>query len=400
LSANGLTITPINVFADGSTTVDDVPVDTRVDLHGRLNTFSVYASDTLSLGKLAVTGSGRYNRTALDNIDRLPLVADKSRGSLTSQSVFDRFNPAAGITYVVSSFATAYFSYSESSRAPTSIELGCADPDEPCNLPNALVGDPPLQQVVTRTLEAGVRGIMEKNVRWSAGWFRGENYKDLLFVASQQTGFGYFTNFGQTRRQGLEINVSGRIRHFTIGGNYTFLDTTYQSAQTVGGGSNSANDSGLGLDGNITVHPGDRIPQVPRHIFKAYIEYEPTAKISADLDFDAVGRSFARGNENNLDQPDGIYYLGQGFSPGYAVVNLGAHYQVQKRTQLFVQINNLLNRRYYTAAQLSPSPFDNSRNFIARPFPADASGNFPIRTSTFFAPGAPIGAWGGIRFNF
>ena len=400
LSADHLTITPINAFANGSTTQDGVPLDTRVDLHGSVNTFSLYASDTLSLGKsLAITASGRYNRTTLDNIDRLPPVTDGSRGTLTSQSVFGRFNPAVGLTYIVSPLATAYFSYSESSRAPTSIELGCADPNEPCNFPNALVSDPPLKQVVTRTLEAGVRGIMENNVRWSAGWFRGENYHDLLFVASQQAGFGYFANFGQTRRQGLEINISGRIRHLSIGGNYTFLDTTYQSPQTVDGGSNSANDGGLGMDGNITVQPGDRIPQIPRHIFKAFIEYQATTKISADLDFDAVGRSFARGNENNLDQPDGIYYLGQGFSPGYAVMNLGAHYQVQKRMQIFVQINNLLNHRYYTAAQLGPSPYDNNQNFIARPFPS-VGGEFPIRTSTFFAPGAPIGAWGGVRISF
>jgi len=147
------------------------------------------------------------------------------------------------------------------------------------------------------------------------------------------------------------------------------------------------------------VRPGDRIPQIPRNIFKAFVEYQATTKISTDLDFGAVGRSFARGNENNLDQPDGIYYLGQGFSPGYAVLNLGARYQVQKRTQIFVQINNLLNHRYYTAAQLGPSPYDNNQNFIARPFPA-VDGEFPIRTSTFFAPGAPIGAWGGVRISF
>ncbi len=213
LSTDHLTITPINAFADGSTTQDGVPVDTRVDLHGLINTFSLYASDTLSVGKsLAFTASGRYNRTSVGNTDRLPLVTDGSRGSLNGQYVFERFNPAAGFTYIASRFATAYFSYSESSRAPTSIELGCADPNEPCNFPNALVSDPPLQQVVTRTLEAGVRGIMENNLRWNVGWFRGENYNDLLFVASQQTGFGYFTNFGQTRRQGIEANISARIK--------------------------------------------------------------------------------------------------------------------------------------------------------------------------------------------
>jgi outer membrane receptor protein involved in Fe transport len=296
-------------------------------------------------------------------------------------------------------FASLYFSYSEASRAPTAIELGCADPDEPCNLPNALVGDPPLKQVVTRTLEAGVRSAQESAFRWNAGWFRAQNYDDLLFVASQQTGFGYFMNFGRTRRQGAELGLSGRIQHFTLGGNYTFLGATYQSPQTVGGGSNSANDGGAGLDGNIAIQPGDRIPLIPRSLLKTYVDYQPTAKILVDLDFVAAGRSFARGNENNLAQPDGVYYLGQGFSPGYGVLNLGAHYQLFKRVQFFVQINNLLDHHYYTAAQLGPTPYDNAGNFIARPFPSVA-GNFQIRNTTFFAPGAPIGVWGGMRFRF
>ena len=401
LNPDRITVTPINAFADGSTTQDDVPVDSRVDLHGSNNTFSVYAADTLTVGKsLAFSFSGRYNRTSINNVDRLPVVTDGSRGSLDGEYVFDRLNPSAGLTYSFSRFASAYFSYSESSRPPTSIELGCADPTQPCNLRNALVSDPPLKQVVTRTLEAGVRGTLENNLRWNVGWFRAENYNDLLFVASEQTGFGYFTNFGQTRRQGVEANVSGKIKHLTLGGNYTFLDATYQSSQTVDGGSNSANDGGLGVDGDITVQPGDHIPQIPQNIFKAYAEYQPTSKISIDLDFQAVGRSFARGNENNLDQPDGIYYLGPGFAPGYGVVNLGAHYQVHKRVQLFVQINNLFNHHYYTAAQLGPSPYNDASNFIARPFPANADGDFPIRTSTFYAPGAPIGAWGGIRVTF
>src|SRR5579883_72110 len=400
LNPDGLTITPINAFADGSTMQDGVPVDTRVNLYGSINTVSVFGGDVLTLGKrLGITLSGRYNRTSIHNIDRLPPVSDGSRGSLTSQNLFERFNPAVGLTYGLPRYASLYVSYSEASRAPTAIELGCSDPNNPCNLPNALVGDPPLKQVVARTIEAGLRGTMEGNFRWNVSWFRSENHNDLLFVASQQTGFGYFTNFGQTRRQGVEVGLSGHIKRLALGGNYTFLDATYQSSQIVDGGSNSANDSGPGLDGNIAVQPGDRIPQMPRNILKAYLECQPTAKFSLDLDFEAVGRSFARGNENNLDQPDGVYYLGQGYSPGYGLVNFGGHYQLQKRVQLYAQIDNLLNHHYYTAAQLGPSPYDNAGHFVARPFPS-VNGDFPIRTTTFFAPGAPIGAWGGIRVRF
>ena len=110
-------------------------------------------------------------------------------------------------------------------------------------------------------------------------------------------------------------------------------------------------------------------------------------------------RSYARGNENNLSQPDGKYYLGPGTSPGYGVVNLGAHYQVHPKVQLFAQINNLLDHHYYTGAQLGPTGFTDQGTFIARPLPA-MNGEFPVVHATFYAPGAPIGAWGGIRFKF
>jgi outer membrane receptor protein involved in Fe transport len=410
LNADRVTLTPVPFFADGSSNSNGVPVDERAYLHGINNTPSFFATDTLTLGKWNLTASGRYNRTSVDNVDRLPpgfegaAGSDGGRASLTGNSAYGRFNPAAGLTYAASRFFSGYFSYSESSRAPSSIELGCSNPNDPCNLPNALVSDPPLKQVVTRTFEAGVRSPFEGNLRWSAGWFRAVNYDDLLFVSSDQTGFGYFTNFGKTRREGAEANLSGRVRHFTLGGGYTFLSATYQSPQTIDGTSNSASANTLaGFPGDgdtINIVPGDRIPLTPRHLLKAHADYQPIPKLNVDLDFRAVSRSFARGNENNLYQPDGIYYLGQGSSPGYGVVNLGARYQLNRRVQLFVTIDNLLNHHYYTAAQLGTTPYNNSGQFQARPFPVNSLGDYPVRSTTFLAPGAPIDVFGGMKFTF
>jgi outer membrane receptor protein involved in Fe transport len=241
-------------------------------------------------------------------------------------------------------------------------------------------------------------------VNWSAGWFRGENHNDLLFVSSTQTGNGYFKNFGQTRRQGVEAHLTGRIGRVTLGGNYTFVSATYQSSETVDGSSSSQNDAAAagapGFDGVIQIQPGERIPLIPNHMLKAFADVQVTRKLSMDLDYVAVSRSYARGNENNQSQPDGIYYLGPGTSPGYGVVNIGAHYQVHKRLQLFVQANNLLDHHYFTAAQLGPTGFNNQGTFVARPFPANVNGNYPIVHATFYAPASPLGAWGGIRFKF
>ena len=395
------TVTLVNAFADGSTSSGGVPEDTRVNLHGVPWTFGFYATDTLSLGKKwNLNLAGRYNRTSIDNIDRLPAGPRGARGSLNGQYVFQRFNPSAGVTFSPVTALNAYASYSESSRAPTSIELGCADPNNPCNLPNALLSDPPLKQVVTRTVEAGLRGGQEHGLRWSAGWYWAENHDDLLFVSSPQTGFGYFKNFGQTRRQGIEASLSRRFGHLTLGSNYTFVDATYQSQETIDGSNNSANDAGTpGFQGNIQIVPGDRIPLVPQHIGKAFADYQVTAKLQLDVNFLAVSSSFARGNENNLSQPDGTYYLGPGRSPGYGVAGLSARYQLHRRVQLSVQINNLFDHRYYTAAQLGSTPFASNGTIAIRTLPA-VDGNYPVAHATFYAPGAPIGAWAGLRFSF
>ena len=63
--------------------------------------------------------------------------------------------------------------------------------------------------------------------------------------------------------------------------------------------------------------------------------------------------SFARGNENNLHEPDGEYYLGPGEAPGYAIVNLGGAYRLTRWLQAVAQVNNLFDRTYYTAAPVS-----------------------------------------------
>jgi outer membrane receptor protein involved in Fe transport len=403
LNPDNVSFTLVPVFLDGTTFSDDDPVDTQVQLHGIVNTPSIYATDTLAYGPWTFTLSGRYNHTSLDNVDYLPISA--ARGNLTSNNVFQRFNPAAGFTYKPSRYFNTYFNYSEASRSPTLIELGCADPTQPCNLPNALVSDPPLKQVVSRTFEVGIRSNEEDGtLHWSADYFFGQNYNDLLFVASEQTGFGYFLNFGKTRRDGFELELSKDWKHWGMGSNCTFLNATYQSPQTVDGGSNSTNDSAFagqrGIDDDIHIVPGNYIPQVPRNMLKVYGQYKPSSNLTAEVNILGVGSSFARGNENNLDRPDGTYYLGPGKSAGYGIANVGARYQIASRVQLFVQMNNLLDKHYSTGAQLGTTPFDNSNRFVARPFGTPygtGDGDIPIRTSTLLAPGTPFNISGGLK---
>jgi hypothetical protein len=62
-------------------------------------------------------------------------------------------------------------------------------------------------------------------------------------------------------------------------------------------------------------------------------------KVSISLNLIAASSALARGNENNAHQPDGLFFLGTGRSPAYAVVNAGAHYTLTRQVQLVAQIN-------------------------------------------------------------
>ena len=402
------TITNVPAWQDGST---NNPIDSAVDLHGLTPNWSLYFADTLTLPhKVNVTVSGRYNRDTINNYDRLNPVAGP--GSLTGDYVYQRFNPSIGITWSFLPTVNAYGRFSQGSRAPTSIELGCADPANPCSLPNALSSDPPLQQVITNTWEVGLRGKPEvpllHNLSWNVGAFHAENHNDILFVSSVELGTGYFQNFARTLREGVDADLSGRIGHVAWGLDYTFLSATYQSDAVLDGSANNTSDSALsgypGLDGSIYVHPGNRIPLIPKQTGKAYADYQATKKLAFDLSEVVVSSSYVRGNENNAYVPDGVYYVGPGVSPGYAVTNFLAHYDLTRHLQLAVQTDNLFDKHYYTAGQLANAGLNAEGTVVSRPFAAYTSGPFagdyPVQSSTFFAPGAPRRAWVMLRLRF
>ncbi|HMA11139.1 MAG TPA: TonB-dependent receptor [Steroidobacteraceae bacterium] len=386
-------------FADGTQDSENA-FDSRVNLKGQTQVFSLFASNTTQLvGSVLLTLSARFDRTVVDNDDAITPAGEP--GTLTAKHTFNRLNPAAGLTFHPTGQVTAYLGYSQGSRAPSAIELGCADPENPCRLPNAMAGDPPLDAVVTRTLETGLRGRFREDFTWNLGVFRADNRRDILFVADDTSGFGYFRNFGRTRRQGIELGATGTVASWTAGFNFTFLDATYRSAEALLGAGNSTNDAGPGFEGSIEIEPGNRIPLTPRRLFKAFAEWRMLPRLSATADFVAVSGAYARGNENNAHQPDGLFYLGAGRSGGYGVVNLGLEYKPVKGLSVFGQVNNLLDRHYYSAAQLGSTGFDAQGNFVARPFAGPVvDGERPITGSTFFAPGAPRAFWFGARCTF
>ena len=142
---------------------------------------SAYFLDTLKLSdSVAVTVSGRYDDTRIELSDR-----SGDNPQLDGKHDYSRFNPAVGVTWRLAPAMTLYGSYGESTRAPSPVELVCASEDAPCNLPNAFLADPPLEQVVAKSAEIGLRSEGSEGLRWHVGGFYTRNRNDILF---QTTG--------------------------------------------------------------------------------------------------------------------------------------------------------------------------------------------------------------------
>ena len=385
-------------FADGSGNLDGAPDDRRVQLRSKTQTFSLYATDTLSLrDNLHLTVAARYNNTGIKNTDQL--VASGA-DSLSGNHHYNRLNPSLGLAFSPVKNLTTYGSYSESNRAPTAIELGCANPDNACRLPNSMAGDPHLDQVISKTYDIGARGGFS-DFGWRLGYFNTRNVNDIQFISSTTPGRGYFDNFGQTKREGIEAAISQKIDNLSLAMNYTYLDATFDSEKEFTSEANSSND-----DGTITVRKGNRIPLMPHHMAKFFANYRINDKFTIGANVLAVSSSYVRGNENNLHQADGETYFGSGKTAGYSVVNLTANYNHTKDFKVFGSILNIFDKEYLTGGMLGASgynPADGSYALITRDNNGVGGGPRMYAASygeTFGAPGAPRTAWIGARYEF
>jgi outer membrane receptor protein involved in Fe transport len=306
--------------------------------------YGVFASHSFSPAEhWTVTASARQNFAFV----RIEPELGSHRFARPGAALGINFNPAPGFT--------AYASQSTSMRAPTPIELTCADPAAPCRLPNNFITDPPLRPVVSRTTEAGARGKWGEGSSWSAAAYRTVLDDDIYFARSGgATNAGYFRNIGRTCREGVELSATVRHGPVEVAARYGYVRATFQD--------------------------GKRIPSIPASTVKLRAEYglDPA---SIGVNVVATGSTYARGDEANRDI--------HGRIPGYAIVNLTSRWRVTRDVELFALIDNLLDQRYANFGVLG-------ENFFIGPGRTYAGGAHAAEQ--FRGPGIPRGAWIGVRF--
>jgi len=349
-------------------------------LTGKTKTFSLFATNTHALNdQWNINTAARYNFIQVDNLDTYNTPG--SGTSLSGKHHYERVNPSVGLTFHPTDNYTTYASYSESNRAPTSIELGCSNPAQPCNLPTQMADDPPLEMVVAKTVEFGARGKIANNMSWSAAIYSGTNKDDILFVyANASNGLGYFTNVDKTTREGIDLGWRGQFDDLSLAVNYGFVMARYGSDFTI------ANEVNTSSDGDaIQVKDGDYLPNIPKHHIKVRANYKINPSWHVGATVSAFSKSYMMGNENQgHDSSQGL----QGETPRYAVMNLDSQYYIGENWQLSLKAINIFDNEYYTGGRLAETRVQTDRSFGDE------------RNVASLIPGAPRAAWLGLRYEF
>lgn len=379
--------------------------DQTTNLKSKQQTYSIFATDTLSLNQQWHVNAGmRYNYTKVNNRDQINPV-DTGNGTLTADAIYARLNPTLGLTFTPNDKTSIFGSYSESSRAPTAIELGCSNPARPCLLPAAMADDPPLKQVIAKTYDFGARGYLTDAIKWNASVYHTLNHRDIQFVRAELRNHGYFSNVGTTQRQGLDLGLSGQLDKFRWSSSYSFIRATYDSDVDLLSPSNSSSNS----DNVITVKKGDYLPSIPKHQLKLRAQYQATPDWSFGANLIAYTQQYIWGNENNDHQAnaaesdertacglesDSVAGLskgpacGSGRIKGYTVVNLDTQYNIGKGWSAFAKAINIFDQNYNVSGRLAETMFD-------------STGAYGSETNVRgLLPGAPRAAWVGFRYEF
>ena len=367
-----------------TTDCPDAAEDTAA-VTGSTTALGIYLADTYTLSPAThVTFAGRYNRSTVSNTltDYFDANFDPQTGVVAAKETFTykKFNPSLGLTHKLNDSMTFFGNVGQSNRVPTVIELGCADSTNPCQLPTGLQADPFLEQVVSRTIEVGMRWKNERNYALAVSAYNTNNKNDILFTPVS-AGLGYFDNFSKTRYQGVDLNASKSWGAWSLRTQYSYLYATYQDNMSLMSG-----------DRTMSITPGTRMAGLPMNTLKLHLDWRVNDKLSLGASTISTSRLITQGNEDGMIGIDDEAVSADASTKGYTLLNLSASYKAAKGLEFFGKINNALNKRYETYGLMAANNFALDGSTLN-----GTDGEQTI--AKFVAPGATRSLWLGLRYK-
>jgi outer membrane receptor protein involved in Fe transport len=327
-------------------------------------------------GRVALYGSLRYDWVSLP-------VTDILDPSDSGENTFSEISGGLGLSVELDAGLGAFTGYGRGFRAPVILEVTCADPADPCQLPFELGPDPPLKPVKSDTWQAGLR-LSRPSAEASLVGYWIDVHDDIFNVVDEQTPtLGYFTNLERTRRVGVEAFASGTplagLPGLTLIGSLAWTRATFQSEAELASPLVEEDDPTAPPpppgapdedDGAVHVEPGDLFPMVPQLAGSLGVRYRAGAT-ALEVQAQWTGRQFLVGDEGNEEEFDKV--------DASTTLDVRAEHTLRRAT-LFLELANVLDARYDAFGIIS----ENGRNT-------------PEAVERFLTPGSPRRLTVGVR---
>ena len=231
--------------------------------------------------------------------------------------------PVVGVQFSPADNLRLYGSYGSGFETPSYNELGYRSDGQAGLAFNLL-------PVRSRNVEAGLKWQLTHALEFDAAVFRSDSRNELA-VATNQNGRSTYRNVGDTRRQGMELSMTGELGHaWRLSAGFTHLQARF--------GSNFVACTSTPCSAPSTpVKAGSRIPGVPDNYGSLRLEHGQALGWREGLTFSGVGSVIV--NDVDSQRAAGYGVIGLDVSYGFSLGGLS-------QLQLSARVDNLANRRY------------------------------------------------------
>jgi len=272
--------------------------------------------ETSPLERLRLTAGLRYDNLSYDYDTYL--APNANRPPSTTRS-FSHFSPKAGITYDITDSISAFASYGNAFRAPSSGDLFRGSSGTAATAID-------LKPIKVDSYEIGVRGAVGKYVSFSTSLYY-MTKKDDIVSFSPALGVTLRQNAGRTLHKGIEVGLGIRpIDELEFNTSFSYAVHRYEKFR---------------VSPKID-YSGNEISIAPRAIVDTRLDYSPAILNGGLIEFEWVKLGTYWMDDANT----------QKYS-GYDLFNARASYCITKQWEVYVRAINIADRLYAEQAAKS-----------------------------------------------
>lgn len=334
---------PNTTNSDSAFLVATIPQGDHYDYDVDARTLALFSQYTKSMGSNSkLTLAARYEQVKYDYANNLSTGRSRADGSLCGfggcrfnrpanrSDSFSNFSPQLNFSHYLTSTQQLYLQLARGYRAPQTTEL------------YRLQGGQTVSEIDSEqldSLEIGFRGSVPdfiNNNRLNYDLSLYQLKKDnFIFRDSNRAS----VDNGKTSHTGLEINLSVALSN-TISTDWVMTYARHQYE----------NNPAFSAQTATSIMHND-IDTAPRKLGSIRLTWQPAQPLTTELELVYLGKYYTD-PENNHSYP------------GHTIINLRSHYNINNKSQIFIRLINLTNKKYAERADFA---FGSERYFVGEP---------------------------------